>query len=53
MSVNVAELNAIARAIVAPYKGILAADESTNTIQKRFDKIGVENVGMTMILTMI
>jgi fructose-bisphosphate aldolase class I len=39
-----ADLNAIAKAIVAPYKGILAADESTGTIQKRFDNIGVENV---------
>ncbi len=29
--------------MVAPGKGILAADESTGTIQKRFDKIGVKN----------
>ena len=29
--------------ICAPYKGILAADESTGTIQKRFDSIGIEN----------
>jgi fructose-bisphosphate aldolase class I len=28
---------------VAPGKGLLAADESTGTIQKRFDKIGVTN----------
>jgi len=28
---------------VAKGRGILAADESTGTIQKRFDKIGVEN----------
>jgi fructose-bisphosphate aldolase class I len=40
---NLDELNAIARKMVAPGKGILAADESTGTIQKRFDKIGVEN----------
>ena len=40
---NRTELNAIARKMVAPGKGILAADESTSTIQKRFDKIGVEN----------
>src|SRR6201999_2271405 len=40
---NLDELNAIAKKIVAPGKGILAADESTGTIQKRFDKIGVEN----------
>jgi fructose-bisphosphate aldolase class I len=30
-----------ARALVAPSKGILAADESTGTIAKRFDSIGV------------
>src|SRR5437868_14698648 len=40
---NLDELNAIANKMVAPGKGILAADESTGTIQKRFDKIGVEN----------
>jgi fructose-bisphosphate aldolase class I len=40
---NLDELNTIAREMVAPGKGILAADESTGTIQKRFDKIGVEN----------
>ena len=33
----------VARAMVAPDKGILAADESTGTIGKRFDGIGVEN----------
>src|SRR4051812_8600883 len=37
------ELNDIARALVAPGKGILAADESDSTIKKRFDSIGVEN----------
>jgi len=37
------ELRNIANAIVAPGKGILAADESTATIGKRFDSIGVEN----------
>ncbi len=37
------ELNAIARAIVADHKGVLAADESTGTIKKRFDAIGVES----------
>ncbi len=31
-----------AQALVAPGKGILAADESTGTITKRFDSIGVE-----------
>ena len=40
---NLEELNKIAVAMVAPGKGILAADESSGTIQKRFDKIGVEN----------
>ena len=37
-------LNDIALAMVAPGKGLLAADESTGTIGKRFDKIGVENI---------
>jgi fructose-bisphosphate aldolase class I len=32
-----------ARELVAPGKGILAADESTGTIKKRFDQIGVES----------
>jgi fructose-bisphosphate aldolase class I len=41
MSAN--DLAAIAQAMVAPGKGILAADESTGTIGKRFDSIGVEN----------
>jgi len=37
------ELKKIANAIVAPGKGILAADESTGTIGKRFDAISLEN----------
>jgi len=37
------ELSKIANAIVAPGKGILAADESTATIGKRFSDIGIEN----------
>ncbi|KAK7870700.1 hypothetical protein R5R35_009863 [Gryllus longicercus] len=37
------ELRKIAQAIVAPGKGILAADESTSTIGKRFADISVEN----------
>ena len=37
------ELAKVARAIVAKGKGILAADESTGTIGKRFDGIGVQN----------
>jgi len=44
MSDFTAELIANARALVAPGKGILAADESTGTIGKRFTPIGVENV---------
>lgn len=38
-----AELDAIAQKMVADGKGILAADESTSTIKKRFDAIGVES----------
>ncbi|KAH7958397.1 hypothetical protein HPB49_001296 [Dermacentor silvarum] len=37
------ELKATAEAIVAPGKGILAADESTSTMGKRLQGIGVEN----------
>src|SRR6201992_1060308 len=40
---NVEELNKIAHKMVAKGKGILAADESTGTIKKRFDAIKVEN----------
>ena len=40
---DVQELNAIARSIVADHKGVLAADESTGTIEKRFDSIGVKS----------
>mgnify|MGYP003350954555 FL=1 len=36
-------LNETARALVAPGKGILAADESSGTIKKRFDSISVES----------
>lgn len=35
------KLEDIARAMIAPGKGILAADESSGTIKKRFDSIGV------------
>src|SRR5213080_3031571 len=38
-----ADLESTARALVAEGKGILAADESTGTIKKRFDSIGVES----------
>ncbi len=37
-------LNEIACDIVSNHRGILAADESTSTIAKRFTSIGVENV---------
>src|SRR5690242_13988731 len=37
------ELHETARALVAEGKGILAADESTGTIKKRLDSIGVES----------
>ena len=36
-------LNQVAEAMVAPGRGILAADESSGTIKKRFDVIGVES----------
>ncbi|MGH8301536.1 MAG: class I fructose-bisphosphate aldolase, partial [Steroidobacteraceae bacterium] len=37
------ELARIAQAMVAKGKGILAADESTGTIKKRFDAIRLES----------
>jgi fructose-bisphosphate aldolase class I len=37
------QLIATARALVAPGKGILAADESTGTIKKRFDSISLDS----------
>ena len=37
------DLASIALAMVAPGKGILAADESSPTIKKRFDSIGAES----------
>ena len=40
---NLANLNKIAQAMVTPGKGILAADESSGTIKKRFDAIKVES----------
>jgi len=40
---DIEELNNIAHAMVATGKGILAADESSGTIKKRFDAINVEN----------
>src|SRR6201997_1815802 len=40
---NLAELNKVANTMVAPGRGILAADESSGTIKKRFDAIGAES----------
>ncbi|HLC07870.1 MAG TPA: class I fructose-bisphosphate aldolase [Methyloceanibacter sp.] len=40
---DLAALNKVANAMVAPGKGILAADESGATIKKRFEAIGVES----------
>src|SRR5512136_3166868 len=42
-AMKVDELNKVAEAMVAPGRGILAADESSGTIKKRFDAIGVES----------
>src|SRR5271155_1633937 len=44
---NLTELNKVASAMVAPGRGILAADESTGTIKKRFDALGVESTADT------
>ena len=40
---NIDELKSVAQSIVAKQKGVLAADESSPTIKKRFDSIGVES----------
>ncbi len=40
---NIEELKSVAQAIVAPQKGILAADESNPTIAKRFESIKTES----------
>jgi fructose-bisphosphate aldolase class I len=44
---NLADLNKVAQAMVAPGKGLLAADESTGTIKKRFDAINVPSTEET------
>lgn len=46
---DVAKLKDITRSLVAPGKGILAADENSKTIQKRFDKIGIISTPETNI----
>src|SRR5205807_8760728 len=43
MAIQTTSLEETAQALVAPGKGILAADESGSTIKKRFDSIGVES----------
>jgi fructose-bisphosphate aldolase, class I len=43
MAATATDLQSIATALVAEGKGILAADESSGTIKKRFDSIGVES----------
>ncbi|AUC94778.1 fructose-bisphosphate aldolase class I [Bradyrhizobium sp. SK17] len=40
---NLADLNKVALAMVTPGKGLLAADESSGTIKKRFDAIKVDS----------
>ena len=40
---NINEIKSVAQAIVAKQKGVLAADESSPTIKKRFDSIKVES----------
>ncbi len=40
---SIENLEQIAQAMVATGKGIIAVDESTGTIKKRFDAAGVEN----------
>ena len=40
---NLADLNKVALAMVTPGKGLLAADEFSGTIKKRFDDIKVES----------
>jgi fructose-bisphosphate aldolase, class I len=40
---NLSDLNKVALAMVTPGKGVLAADESSGTIKKRFDAIHVES----------
>src|SRR5438067_9890406 len=42
VAMNLAELNKVAQAMAAPGRGILAADESSGTIKKRFEAIGVD-----------
>jgi hypothetical protein len=43
MTLKLDNMNEVAEAMVSPGKGILAADESTGTIGKRFDQINTES----------
>ena len=43
MAATATDLQTIAKQLVAEGKGILAADESSGTIKKRLDSIGVES----------
>ena len=40
---SIEDLESVAQAMVAPGKGIIAIDESTATIKKRFESVGIEN----------
>lgn len=40
---SIEQLEDIAQALVAEGKGIIAIDESTNTIKRRFEAVGIEN----------
>jgi fructose-bisphosphate aldolase class I len=40
---SIEDLESVALAMVAPGKGIIAIDESTNTIKKRFEAVGIDN----------
>ncbi|MDE2258237.1 MAG: fructose-bisphosphate aldolase, partial [Xanthomonadaceae bacterium] len=44
---SIEQLESIAQAMVAPGKGIIAIDESTNTIAKRFAAVNVPNTEET------
>ncbi|NEZ05013.1 fructose-bisphosphate aldolase class I [Wenzhouxiangella sp. XN201] len=49
MTDKLEQLVETAQAMVAPGKGILAIDESTGTIKKRFDGVGVESTEETRL----
>ncbi len=47
---NIATLKSVAQALIAPGKGILAADESTKTITKRLVSAGIEATAENQLL---